>query len=228
MAQPRDLAELRALVRRLEAGVEGLSTEALQAARFPEARVSAMRDALRLTDELTGLTRALESHVPVGGTDERHRSQCMQGSPEAQRDALHGLLTGVTTRLTALQESRMDTVAHLALHEVPFDTRLYRQAARAVSGAVARYVDAVLQTVCCSVCGASMCTTVSGGRCTLGTARWHLGRRPADSAPVLCVCRGVGGGAAGARAASAVPGVAAGRRAARLHGACGGVGRNVP
>lgn len=132
--------------------MEGLSTEALQAARFPEARVAAMRDALRLADELTGLRRALEGHVAaaVRGCGEvlfdslLHQAS-LQGLPEAQRDAMQGLLTGVMTRLTALQDARMDTVAHLALHEVPFDTRLYRQAARAVSRAAARYLDAVLR-----------------------------------------------------------------------------------
>ena len=167
MAQPRDLGELRALVRRLEVGMEGLSTEALQAARFPEARVSAMRDALGLADELTGLRRALDNHVGAAVRWWQQNGCCLlvhtriqrQGcNPEAQCDAMRGLLTGVMTRLTALQDGRMDTVAHLALHEVPFDTRLYRQAARAVSSATARYLDAVLLVVRVSCVCERRCT----------------------------------------------------------------------
>lgn len=63
MAQPRDMEELRALVRRLEMGLEGLPGESLQAARFPTERYTAMRDALRLADELVGLRRSLDNHV---------------------------------------------------------------------------------------------------------------------------------------------------------------------
>ncbi len=63
MAQPRDLEELRALVRRLEVGLEGLPEESLLAAHFPRERYAAMRDALLLADELVGLRRSLDNYV---------------------------------------------------------------------------------------------------------------------------------------------------------------------
>ncbi len=50
--------------------------------------------------------------------------------------------------MESLRESRTDTVAHFALHEVPFDTSLYQQVARATTRLATKYVDVVMSSVC--------------------------------------------------------------------------------
>lgn len=50
--------------------------------------------------------------------------------------------------METLREARTDTVAHFALHEVPFDTTLYQQVGRATTRLATKYVDVVLRAVC--------------------------------------------------------------------------------
>ncbi len=71
-----------------------------------------------------------------------------QGPWDEQCSLLHTLLLNVITRMESLRESRTDTVAHFALHEVPFDTSLYQQVARATTRLATKYVDVVMSSVC--------------------------------------------------------------------------------